>query len=200
MRVTGIVLAAGAGRRLGRGPKALLPYRGRPLVEHVAGVLLDGGCDDVVVVLGAEASRVRDSADLGRFTVLENPEWSLGLASSFQAGVAAAGHGDADVDVEAVMIALVDQPRIQPRLVQLLLGKHRSGRITAAHYGNGQRASHPMVFDIGHARNAMELASEDTGARNYLRQNPQLIDLVDCTPFGDDADVDTAADLHLLED
>lgn len=98
------------------------------------------------------------------------------------------------------MVALVDQPRIQPKLVRLLLGRHRRGRITAAHYGHGQRASHPMVFDSDHAQNAAELASEDSGARNYLRQNPQLVDLVDCTPFGDDADVDTAADLHLLED
>jgi nicotine blue oxidoreductase len=55
-RATGIVLAAGAGTRLGLGPKALLPYRGRPLVESVAGALLDGGCREVLVVLGGRGS------------------------------------------------------------------------------------------------------------------------------------------------
>lgn len=197
MGVTGIVLAAGAGSRLGRGPKALLPFRGRPLVEHVAGILFDGGCDDVVVVLGAAADEVRAAADLRSFSVVDNPDWSSGLASSFSTGVAAAG---AAGDPDAVMIALVDQPRIQPKLVRLLLGRHRPGRITAAHYGEADRASHPMVFDIGHARMAVELASKDSGARNYLRQNPQLIDVVDCTSLGAAADVDTAADLHLLKD
>jgi nicotine blue oxidoreductase len=126
--------------------------------------------------------------------VVNNPDWSSGLASSFRAGVAAAA------DSDAVMIALVDQPRIQPKLVRLLLGRHRPGRITAAHYGQRERASHPMVFDIDHAQEAMGMASENTGARNFLRQKPQLIDLVDCTRFGDAADIDTAADLHLLED
>ncbi|MHC5907633.1 NTP transferase domain-containing protein, partial [Streptomyces sp. S6] len=33
-RIAGLVLAAGAGRRLGGHPKALLVHRGRPLVEH----------------------------------------------------------------------------------------------------------------------------------------------------------------------
>lgn len=196
MRVTGLVLAAGAGSRLGRGPKALLSFRGRPLVEHVAKVLLAGGCDDVVVVLGSAAFQVRGSADLDAFNVVDNPDWASGLASSFRAGVATA----APLDADALMVALVDQPRIQPKLVRLLLGRHRPGRITAAHYGNGDRASHPMVFDMAQARKAAELASQDSGARNYLRQNPQLIDLVDCRPFGDDSDIDTTADLHLLED
>lgn len=194
MSVTGVVLAAGAGTRLGRGPKALLPFRGRPLVEHVTATLLDGGCDDVVVVLGAEADRVRSAADLERCTVVDNPDWETGLASSFRTGVTAAGH------VDAVMIALVDQPRIESGLARILLGRHRPGRITAAHYSNGPRVSHPIVFDIDHARKAAELAAGDSGARNYLRQNPQLIDLVDCTPFGDESDVDTVADLHLLEE
>src|SRR5699024_9994565 len=54
----GLLLAAGAGRRLGRGPKALLPHRGRTLVEHVAEAMLLGGCADVTVVCGAGAPDV----------------------------------------------------------------------------------------------------------------------------------------------
>ena len=64
---TGVVLAAGAGTRLGLGPKALLPYRGRPLVESVAEALLDGGCREVVVVLGAGAPDVAAIAELDRY-------------------------------------------------------------------------------------------------------------------------------------
>ncbi|MGW7556852.1 NTP transferase domain-containing protein, partial [Streptomyces rimosus] len=37
--VAGLLLAAGGGRRLGGRPKALLDFRGRPLVEHAARVL-----------------------------------------------------------------------------------------------------------------------------------------------------------------
>ncbi|OSP39920.1 4-diphosphocytidyl-2C-methyl-D-erythritol synthase, partial [Streptomyces sp. 13-12-16] len=62
--VVGLLLAAGGGRRLGGRPKALLTHRGRPLVEHAAGVLRAGGCTRVHVVLGARAEEVRARARL----------------------------------------------------------------------------------------------------------------------------------------
>ncbi|WP_051441958.1 nucleotidyltransferase family protein [Arthrobacter sp. H14] len=205
MIVTAVLLAAGNGSRLGRGPKALLPYHGRPLVEHIAGALFDGGCDDVVVILGADAARVRAECRLERCTVVENPDWASGMASSFKAGVAAVGGADAieevgaAEDTDAVLIALVDQPHISAGLVQHLLQVHRPERITAAHYADARRPSHPMIFEPVYARQAAELAQDDAGARTFLRRNPDLIDLVDCTGSGDDADIDTADDLHLLE-
>lgn len=218
MIVTAVLLAAGSGSRLGRGPKALLPFRGRPLVEHIAGALFDGGCDDVVVILGAEAARVRAECRLERCTVVENPDWATGMASSFKAGVAGAvrssarnGDGRPRADTtaapataapeadDAVLVALVDQPHINAALVRHLLQVHRPKRITAAHYADARRPAHPMIFDAVHARQAAELAQDDAGARTFLRKNPGLIDLVDCTGLGDDADIDTADDLHLLE-
>lgn len=54
---TAVLLAAGAGMRLGRGPKALLPFRGSTLVEVLADVLLDGGCREVAVIFGAGPGR-----------------------------------------------------------------------------------------------------------------------------------------------
>src|SRR5213595_117949 len=89
-RTTAVLLAAGAGTRLGLGPKALLPFRDRTLVEVLADVLLDGGCREVVVVLGADAPRVSRTADLSRHRVIENPNWASGMGGSFQLGVAAA--------------------------------------------------------------------------------------------------------------
>ena len=79
---TAVLLAAGAGTRLGRGPKALLPFRGRTLVEVLADVLSGGGCREVVVVLGAGAQAVRAETDLNRHTVVDNPAWPSGMGSS----------------------------------------------------------------------------------------------------------------------
>ena len=52
MRVAGLVLAAGEGRRLG-GPKALLVIDGERLVDRTVRVLYDAGCTPVYVVAGA---------------------------------------------------------------------------------------------------------------------------------------------------
>ena len=73
---TAVLLAAGAGTRLGLGPKAALPFRGRTLVEVLADVLLDGGCREVVAVLGADAATVRAATDLSRHRVIDNPDWA----------------------------------------------------------------------------------------------------------------------------
>ncbi|MGD8167679.1 nucleotidyltransferase family protein [Herbiconiux sp. P16] len=73
----GILLAAGAGRRMGR-PKALVVGDdGEPWLVRGARVLQESGCADVVVVLGAEAGRARALlANPGAHTrtLLESPE------------------------------------------------------------------------------------------------------------------------------
>ncbi|WP_240930420.1 NTP transferase domain-containing protein [Isoptericola sp. BMS4] len=204
-----ILLAAGAGTRLGRGPKALLPYGprgGRPLIEQLTAVLLDAGCDRVVVVLGAEADRVRAEARLdgdARVTTVVNDSWATGMASSFRAGVAAALDTDGTREPTArVVVAHVDQPGVRPGDVALLLAEHRPGRVTASAWtgatvdGSLPRWSHPLVLAPGLARLAAASAAGDSGARSFLRAHTDLIDVV--THPGDGRDVDTPADLDLL--
>lgn len=199
--VIGLVLAAGAGTRLGLGTKALLPFRGRPLIEHILRQLLGGGCTDVSVVLGAEADRVLARAQLDRAGIIVNPSWGTGLGSSFSLGVAAAlaDHPGA----RALLVALGDQPGVSAAVVGRLAGRHQPGRITAAGYrhpGSGNlRRGHPLVFDPVLAAAAAETAEADAGARAYLHANPSLIDVVDCSDLADGLDVDTPADLPLLE-
>src|SRR6478735_7283389 len=182
---TAVLLAAGAGTRLGRGPKALLPFHGRTLVEVLADVLLAGGCREVVTVLGAEAATVRAATDLSRHRVIENPDWGTGMGSSFRAGVAAVAPED------HVLIALVDQPGLTPETVARLLSSHRPGRITAAAYrrrrdsndggGAALRRGHPLVIDASLREAVCATVTGDAGARRFLRSHPDLVDEVDCS-------------------
>lgn len=201
-RTVAVLLAAGAGTRLGRGPKALLPHAGRPLVDHVAGVLAEGGCDEVVVVLGADASRVAATADLGAARVVVNDEWATGMASSLRAGVAAAlAPPDGDPPAR-VVVAHVDQPGVAPADVARLLAAHRPGRVTASRWADAPseagrpRWAHPLVLDAALTGPAAASATGDAGARAFLRENADLVDVV--THPGDGRDVDTESDLDLL--
>ncbi len=93
MTVAGLLLAGGAGRRFG-GPKALVRLDGELLVERGVRLLRDGGCAPVVVVLGAQAERVRAVAELPIVVVAE--DWATGMGASLRAGLAAlagAEHG-----------------------------------------------------------------------------------------------------------
>ncbi|NVK76225.1 nucleotidyltransferase family protein [Streptomyces morookaense] len=194
--VAGLLLAAGGGRRLGGRPKALLRYRGGLLAGHALEVLRAGGCSPVHAVLGAGAAEVRERIrPLAPGTVLvENPDWAAGMGSSLRAGLeslaAVPGAG-------AVLVMLVDQPRIGPEAVARVLAAHRAGAgLAAAAYG-GERG-HPVLFAREHWAGVAAAARGDQGARTYLRAHAAGITLVECGDVAAADDLDTPEDLARL--
>lgn len=196
--VAGLLLAAGGGRRLGGRPKALLPHHGRPLVEHAVAALRDGGCTPVYVVLGADRDGVRERARLPGCVLVDNPDWTEGMGSSLRAGLAALeaaqAHGGG---TDAVLVALVDQPGIGPAVVRRVRGAYRSTDTLAAASYDGERG-HPVLFGARHWSGIAAGARGDRGARGYLRDHAEALELVECGDLADPADIDTPADLSRL--
>ncbi|WP_086867008.1 nucleotidyltransferase family protein [Streptomyces viridochromogenes] len=192
--VAGLLLAAGGGRRLGGRPKALLPHRGRLLVEHAAGVLRAGGCARVHVVLGARAADVRRRAGLDGCVLVENPEWAEGMGSSLRAGLGSL----AGTDARAALVLLVDQPGIGPEAVTRVLAAYRdeSSLVSAAY--DGVRG-HPVLFGAAHWAGVSAAATGDRGARAYLEEHAGSVALVECGDVAEPYDIDTEADLAHLE-
>ncbi|MFD3487442.1 NTP transferase domain-containing protein [Streptomyces sp. NPDC058665] len=193
--VAGLLLAAGGGRRLGGRPKALLPFRGRPLVEHAVRSLREGGCEQVYVVLGAAAGEVRVRAQLPDCVLVDNRRWAGGMGSSLRAGLAslteAATH-------RAALLMLVDQPGIGPAAVARVRAAYRSpGTLASASYG-GERG-HPVLLGADHWAGIAAGATGDQGARGYLRDRARDVVLVECGDVADAYDIDTEEDLTHLE-
>lgn len=191
---TAVLLAAGEGRRLGLGPKALLEVGGEPVVSVLTRRLLEGGCRDVVAVVGAHGERVGAAAREAGAVVVDSPLWRLGMSVSLRAGVAAA-------DAPHLLIALVDQVGVDAVLVRRLLRAHRSGRVTSAAYPGPDGTlvrRHPVLLDAADARAAAAQARGDRGARDWLRAHAERVDLVDCRDLDDGGDLDTRADLSRL--
>ena len=112
MTTTGLLLAAGAGRRMGR-PKALVEGWLVHAVESLS------GCDGVVVVLGAAADEARRLLDAHDVTVVVNPDWEQGMGSSLATGLAYVAHGDAT----ACLVTLVDLPDVGAEVVRRVLDR-----------------------------------------------------------------------------
>src|ERR1700761_8576075 len=113
MGVAGLILAAGAGRRYGM-PKALVAYRGKLLVQRAADTLREAGCARTVVVLGAQAERVRAAApDLPE--TVDNPDWPTGMGSSLRIGLRPLSAGK---PADAAVVLLVDMPAVTSEAVR----------------------------------------------------------------------------------
>lgn len=191
--VVGLVLAAGGGRRLGGRAKARLVHRGRPLVEFAVAESRRGGCDRVVVVLGAEADAVLAEAELTGCVVVRNDDWASGMGSSLAAGVAAL-----PADADAVVVTLVDMPGEGAAAVARLIAAHAAPEdlIAAAYAG---RRGHPVLFGRAWWAELAAGAEGDAGARALLAAQRDRVRLIECADIADPFDIDTPADLARLD-
>ncbi len=113
--VTGIVLAAGEGRRMGR-TKQLLPFRGQTILECVVENALVSCLQRVIVVLGHQADILEPLLKGRDVGVVINPDYGSGQSTSLKAGL----HAVTD-EVDAVLFLLGDQPLITPETINSIL-------------------------------------------------------------------------------
>lgn len=193
----GLLLAAGAGTRLGLGPKALVPARGATLVEHTARALREGGCAEVVVVTGAGGRRVDGAlAGLTGVRCVHNPSWRKGMGGSLRLGLQTIGSG------HEVLVCPVDRPGLRAEEVARVIASHRPEEITAAAHraDTGRlRRGHPVLLGARWTAAAAAAAHDDVGARDLLRAQHEIVQLVDCSDLDDGGDLDAPADLWRLD-
>jgi nicotine blue oxidoreductase len=159
------------------------------LVERAVATLRDGGCTRILVVLGAEADRVRDEARLGDVTLIVNPGWKSGMGSSLRAGLVELAKL-AEADAEAAAVLLVDTPGIGPDAVARLLAAATTGPavlLTATYKG---KRGHPVILGRDHWPGVATLATADVGARAYLIAHADQVQGVPCEDIADDTDLD----------
>lgn len=178
MSAAGLVLAAGEGRRFGR-PKALATLAGERLVDRATRILVEGGCEPIVVVAGAVDLSVAGAE------VVRNPLWASGMGSSLRTGLAAVERTQAT----AVVVMLVDTPWVSPLAVQRLLAGADDRTAAIATYGG--RRGHPVLLGRPVWAAVAELAHDDVAAKAWLRAHPEQVLEIDCTGLGDPRDADT---------
>ncbi|HET9829264.1 MAG TPA: nucleotidyltransferase family protein [Nocardioidaceae bacterium] len=191
MRTVGLLLAAGAGRRMGR-PKALLRNAdGEPFLVRAVGRLREGGCLRVMVVLGAGVDEARlllpGSGDV---EVVVAEDWDEGMGASLRAGLRALDGSDAD----AALVSLVDLPDVDAAVLRRVVaaGEPAGARALVRATYDG-RPGHPVLIGRGHWAGVVTTAHGDRGARGYLASHD--VTTCECGDLATGRDVDRPEDL-----
>ena len=165
-RVVGIVLAAGESRRMGR-LKALLPFGERTVIEQVLQPLLQAELAAVVVVLGHRAADIAAVIQQLPVQLLYNPDYQHGMTTSVQVALR-----DITPIPDAYLLALVDQPHLDQRLIQQLVTAYActsKGIIIPTYQG---RRGHPIVIAARYRQDILALGPQQ-GLHLVTRAHPE---------------------------
>lgn len=185
-RIAAIVLAAGKSSRMAPANKLFVQIDGRSLIEHAVAAAIGSQAATTVVVLGNEADRVRAILAGRAATLVDNPDYASGLASSLRAGLAAV-----PADCEGAVVLLADMPGVTSAHVDRLIAAFSplEGRAICVAARNGKRGN-PVLWA---QRFFAEMAAleGDQGARGLVRRHEESVCEVDMPDDGVLTDLDT---------
>jgi molybdenum cofactor cytidylyltransferase len=185
--ISGILLAAGESRRMGR-PKLLLPWENSTVIAHVVSRYLTAHLSELLVVVGAEGENIRRALSSKPVLVVENPDFREGMGSSLRRGVEAAA-----ADSEGYLIGLGDQPFITSEIIDQLITsflKLRPGIAVCSHQG---KFGHPVIFGRKFRRDLCALRG-DVGGRKIISEHPVEVACIEVGSGAIFLDIDTPAD------
>src|ERR1700745_1416395 len=135
-----VILSGGASSRMGS-PKALLPYQGRPFLEHLLEIISRPEIGVRRVVLGAGAESIAKAIPLKANEMIINSQWEKGQLSSIQAAVRNLPAG-----TDGMLLCLIDHPLISSALVGELIAQfYKSKKPIVLPVYEGRRG-HPVIF------------------------------------------------------
>jgi CTP:molybdopterin cytidylyltransferase MocA/ADP-ribose pyrophosphatase YjhB (NUDIX family) len=185
-----IVLAAGSSTRLGR-PKQLLLLSGRPLLERTLDLTRAAPFAQRLLVLGAHANEIEAAVDTRGFTVIDNPDYASGQASSLRAGLRGLSP-----NIDAALVMLGDQPLVPAWLPAKLVESFNASKHVAARPRYAGRPGNPVLLSRA-LFTELEQLNGDVGARDVLKRHTKRvldIELLDApTPRDVDSEDDYAA-------
>jgi molybdenum cofactor cytidylyltransferase len=189
MRSVAVVPAAGSAERFG-GKKLLTPIDGEPLLDRTISALLNGGVDQIVVVVAPDAEDLMRDVNAfsdPRVWPVVNPDPSRGMFSSLQAGMA-------EAQADALVVLPADMPFVQSGTVAILLDVFASRPAIVSPKYQGKRG-HPVILPPA-LRDEIRAAEPTITLHDILKRHPDLRVDVDVQDRGVIRDVDRVADLQ----
>ncbi|MBW2370443.1 MAG: nucleotidyltransferase family protein [Deltaproteobacteria bacterium] len=195
-RITGIILAAGMSKRLGK-PKQLLKIGGEFIINRVVDTALESHLDTVVLILGHRHADILpvlgDRLKTPNLKVEINRDYRKGMSQSLRCGVLSVKSR-----YDAIMFLLGDQPLLDSETIDHLIEQYRSSdKPICVPLCRGERKN-PTLFSSRYYDSLLNIQG-DTGARAIIKNQPEDVLFVEINRPELFLDVDTPGDLQKAE-
>ena len=192
VRMGAVVLAAGQSRRMGQ-PKLVLPWGDRTVIEWIVGELERAGTDEIVVVTGAARELVETALSGAVVKLVHNPDFARSeMTTSLQIGIRAL-----DPSLDALLIALGDQPTIEQAVARQIIDAFQTRRARLVIPSYQMRRGHPWLVERSLWAALLAMPPEET-MRDFLHTYADQIEYVNVDSPGILKDLDTPEDYQRL--
>jgi molybdenum cofactor cytidylyltransferase len=149
--------------------KLLLPFGGKTVIAHIVDQILASAVDEVYVVVGHQARRVRRELSDRYVSIVNNPDYESGMLSSVRCGLRALPRR-----CRTVLVALGDQPSITSKLVDEMLQSFTSAEKSILVPFHDGRRGHPVLFSESY-RDQILTHYDNVGLRGLLHAHPDEV-------------------------
>ena len=200
MSAGAVVMAAGAGARMGGRPKALLLREGEPLLLRHIRLLAEAGVTDVAVALGHHAAQLTRTLEQAHFPPGLRVRWAInpapdaGPGASLRCGLAAL-----PTNLPLVLVTLGDLPLLEAEDVRAIVDAWhaRAAGVELALPQHAGQPGHPVALGAA-VREAVMCAQGGAGVREWRRAHPSRVRAIEVAHVRCTTDIDTPADLERL--
>ena len=162
MKIAGLILAAGCSSRMGDENKLMMPFQGKPMLNHVVNASLNSNMTQTFVVVGHQSSKIKNLIQSDDIQCVENEQWELGMASSIVAGISQLKQFD------GFLILLGDMPLVTPELINEIIFHGSADKIVIP-IKDGLHGN--PVFFGSKFRDELLTLYGDSGAKKVIQDN-----------------------------
>ena len=188
-----IVLAAGKSSRMHGRNKLLIKVEGRPLIRGVVEAGLKSKADEVIVILGWEAEKIKKALEDLPCRFVVNKDYEKGQSSSVKAGLKEVGE-----TTQAILILPGDVAKIDASSINLVIDEYarRKGSIIVA--AHKSKPGHPILLDRQLFNEVEQIDEQSFGLKSVVKKHEGTVRFVEAGSSNVLRDIDTPKDLKEL--
>ncbi|MCK8817586.1 nucleotidyltransferase family protein [Natroniella sulfidigena] len=190
--ITAIVLAAGVSARFGDEIKQLVYVGKKRMIEQVITTLVESDVDEIIVVLGYQAEKIKEVLIDYDVRFCYNPDYQQGQSTSLVAGLE-----EVDDETTGILCMLGDLPLVKKETINQLISEFKSGEELIVVPEYKEQRGNPVIFARKLKKEMLEVRG-DKGARDLLVKYQTKVNEVLVDDSGVSFDIDTKADYERL--